>query len=127
MAPNPRWTEHQFEQFLGNLLKTGVILAATVVSIGGFLYLLRYGSDPPHYRIFHGEPAELRTLSGIFTDAFSLRRRALIQFGLLILIATPILRVAFSAIAFAQMGDRPYSIITLIILTVLLYSLFNSL
>ncbi|MFB2894857.1 DUF1634 domain-containing protein [Aerosakkonemataceae cyanobacterium BLCC-F50] len=59
------------------------------------------------------------------TNALSFRRRGLIQFGLLILIATPILRVAFSAIAFAKQGDRTYLIITLLVLAILLYSLFN--
>ena len=52
--------------------------------------------------------------------------QAIIQFGLLLLIATPVARVAFSAVAFASRGDYMYVVITLIVLAVLLYSLFGS-
>jgi uncharacterized membrane protein len=41
------------------------------------------------------------------------------------LIATPILRVAFSGYVFARQGDRIYAIITLIVLSLLLYSLLQ--
>ena len=47
----------------------------------------------------------------------------MIQLGLLVLIATPIARVAFSLVAFALQRDRIYVIVTLIVLAVLLYSL----
>jgi uncharacterized membrane protein len=48
------------------------------------------------------------------------------QLGLLLLIATPIVRVAFSAVAFALEGDKMYVLFTLLVLAVLLYSLFGS-
>jgi uncharacterized membrane protein len=47
----------------------------------------------------------------------------LIQLGLLLLIATPVARVAFSVAAFAMQGDRLYVVVTLIVLAVLIYSL----
>ena len=46
--------------------------------------------------------------------------------GLLLLIATPVARVIFSAIVFAMEGDRMYLLFTLIVLAVLLYSLFGA-
>jgi uncharacterized membrane protein len=49
--------------------------------------------------------------------------RAIIQFGLLVLIATPIARVAFSLVGFAMEGDRKYMVITSIVLAVLLYGI----
>ena len=52
--------------------------------------------------------------------------QAIIQFGLLLLIATPVARVAFAAIGFAMERDYLYVVITLIVLVVLLYSLFGS-
>jgi uncharacterized membrane protein len=54
-----------------------------------------------------------------------LRRRGTIQFGLLLLLATPIARVVFSVFAFAQQRDRAYVLITLFVLMVLLYSLIG--
>ena len=107
----------------GNLLRIGVLLAATVVLAGGILYLIRYGGGAPEYRVFRGEPAQLRSVPAIVQDAGSFNRRALIQFGLLLLIATPVTRVAFSVAAFAWQRDWTYVVVTLIVLGVLFYSL----
>jgi len=122
-----RWTDEQVEQIVGNLLRAGVSLAAGVVVVGAVLYLIRYGATSSNYQVFRGEPTDLRSLSGIFADALSLHGRGLIQFGLLLLIATPIARVIFSVFAFAQQRDYTYVIITLIVLTVLIYSLVGPL
>ena len=121
-----RWTDEQVEQIVGNLLRGGVILAAGVVAIGGVLYLIHYGTTSPNYHVFREERSSLRQLPGIVAEATSLRRRGLIQLGLVLLIATPIVRVAFSAFAFAKQHDYTYVIVTLIVLGVLLYSLIGS-
>lgn len=63
--------------------------------------------EAPTYNIFRCEPVDLRTISSVATDV-SLQQLGFIQFGLLMLIATPILRVAFCAVAFAKQGDRLY-------------------
>ena len=103
-----------------------MIFAAGVVAVGGVLYLIRYGGAAPNYQVFHGEPTNLRGLAGILTDVVTLHRRALIQLGLLLLIATPIARVVFSVFAFAKQRDYTYVIVTLIVLGVLMYSLFGT-
>jgi uncharacterized membrane protein len=68
----------------------------------------------------------LRSLSGVFVDAAALHGRGIIQVGLLLLIATPIVRVAFSAHAFARLRDGKYVIITLMVLALLLFSVFGT-
>jgi uncharacterized membrane protein len=88
--------------------------------------LLRHGSSAPNYAVFRGEPVDLRTVSGIVRDAFSLRTRGIIQLGLVLLIATPVARVAFSVLAFALERDWLYVVVTLIVLGVLIYSLAGS-
>ena len=55
--------------------------------------------------------------------ALSFRARGLIQLGLLLLIATPVARVAFSVFAFARQHDRTYVVVTLIVLSILIFSL----
>jgi uncharacterized membrane protein len=117
------WTDERVERVIGTLLRWGVILAAAVVLAGGIMYLARYGSTIPDFRVFRGEPSDLRTVSGIVTGAVSWHSRGLILFGLLLLIATPVTRVAFSVVAFALQRDRTYVVVTLIVLAVLLYSL----
>jgi len=89
------------------------------------LFLARYGDTPTEYRVFRGEPAELRTPVGILTDVAALRSRAMIQFGVLLLIGTPVARVLLSAYAFARKRDWVYVALTIIVLGVLLYGLFG--
>ena len=118
--PAERW----MQTIISYLLRGGVALSAVLVFAGGIIYLARHGLEMPEYRTFRGEPAEFCCLSGIAADAFSLRGRGLIGLGLLVLIATPVARVAFSVFSFLRLRDFKYVLITLIVLALLLYSLF---
>jgi uncharacterized membrane protein len=119
------WTDERLEKIVGRILQIGVITAASIVLLGGILYLGRYGSVSPHYDVFYGEPADLRSVSGIMKSTLSFHTRGLIQLGVLLLIATPIARVIFSIIAFALQRDRTYIFVTAVVLGVLFYSLFG--
>ena len=125
MGPK-EWNDQQIEEIIGRLLIAGVLLAALIVAGAGIFYLMRHGSELPHYRIFRGEPADLRSVRGAFADALAGHSRGMIQIGLLLLIATPVARVLFSVFAFLREHDRLYVGITLIVLAVLLFSLFAS-
>jgi uncharacterized membrane protein len=114
------------EVILGNLLRSGVLIAAAIVLAGASVYLSRHAHEPADYRIFHGEPSEFRTIPGVIHSVFNGRGRGLIQLGLLFLIATPIARVAFSIVGFAIEGDRLYVAFTVIVLVILLFSLLGS-
>lgn len=117
------WSDFRIEQTVGNLLRAGVVLSATVVVVGAVLFLARHGGQPPHYTTFRGEPANLCHVGGILTEALAGRAHALIQLGLLLLIATPVARVAFSVVGFALEKDHAYVLITLVVLGVLTFSL----
>jgi uncharacterized membrane protein len=120
------WNDQRVEEIIGNLLRYGVLLAALVVLFGAVLYLTHNSHSHPDYRMFRGEPSDLRHVRGILRDTAALRGRGVIQLGLLLLIATPVARVAFSIIAFALQRDRMYVVITSIVLIVLVYSLTGS-
>lgn len=126
MAWLPNWTDRKIEETVGDLLAVGVAISALVVLAGAALYLHRYGHSPADYRVFQGEPTDLRNLRGIVRSALQLRSRGIIQLGLVCLIATPVARVAFSIWGFAAEHDRLYMIFTGIVLIVLLYSLLGS-
>jgi uncharacterized membrane protein len=126
VLPKRIWTDQRIENILGNLLRAGVLLSALVVLIGGVIYLLRHGHSPVEFRVFRGEPADLRDLRGIIRDTLALRGRGIIQLGLLLLIATPVARVAFSIFGFAEERDRMYVMFTVIVFSILLYSLLGS-
>ena len=120
------WYDQRIENIIAQLLRAGVLTAALVVIGGAIPYLGFHPWARVSYRIFHGEPAYLKTVHGVVGAAFSGDVLAVMQLGLLILIATPIARVVFSVFAFAVEGDRMYVLFTLVVLAVLLYSLFGS-
>jgi len=108
---------------VGTLLRAGVLLAALVVLAGGVLFLLRHGGGASDYRVFHGEPMGLEAFGGIVRDGVSGSGRGIVQLGLLILVATPVARVAFTAVVFALERDRTYVLVALLVLSLLLKSL----
>ena len=113
----------KMDRVVGNLLRAGVILSAVVVFLGALVYLARHGMETPSYRAFHSEPYDLRSVRGILADAFARRGRGIIQLGLLLLIATPVARVAYLVYAFARQKDRLYTAVALIVLLLLAYGL----
>jgi uncharacterized membrane protein len=110
-------TDQKMEVIVANLLRTGVTIAAAVVFIGGIGYLVQHGHEPAAYRNFQPSYWQWRDTSPW---------RVVIQLGLVILIATPIARVAFALVAFGLERDRVYVMITAIVLAILLYSLIAS-
>jgi len=122
----PVWNDRKVEDLVGSLLRAGVFLAAVVVFCGAIVYLAKHGGEPADYRVFHGEPNQLRTISGILREALAFQGRGIMQLGLLLLIATPVARVALSIVGFAAERDRMYVGFAVIVLVILLYSLFGS-
>lgn len=117
------FTEQQFERVIGNFLRTGVLVSAMIVLIGGTIFLSRHASEMPEHHVFHGEPREWSTLPGIFSANTLKHGQAIIMVGLLALILTPICRVALSLVAFALERDWMYVCFTAFVFALLLYSL----
>jgi uncharacterized membrane protein len=117
------WSDQRIETIMGNLLRVGVLLSAAIVLLGGVVYLIHRGETAPLYGQFHGEPANLRSVTGIVNAAMARQGRGIIQLGLLFLIATPLARVVFSVFAFAVQRDKLYVGVTLIVLAILVFSL----
>ena len=118
--------ERRFEVLLGQPLRLGVMLSAVIVFAGGLLYVMKFGAHTPQYGIFRGEPTNLRYASDILKDALAGHALGIIQLGLILLIATPVARVAFSVVEFAAERDWLYVATTLTVLAVLIYSLASS-
>lgn len=116
--------DRKIEALLGNLLLIGVILSAIFVLGGGILYLFQHRRSLPQYAAFSAEPDSLMKLPALIQGVGNLRSLAIIQLGILILIATPVLRVIFSVVAFLYEKDYLYVFFTLVVLAILLYSLF---
>jgi uncharacterized membrane protein len=121
--PDTSAEDKRIDEIIGNLLRSGVILAGAVVFVGAIFYLVQNGSSVAQYGIFRGEASDLRHITAIFRDALAFHARGIMQLGLLLLIATPVARVLFTVFAFGYERDWTYVAVTLIVLTLLLYSL----
>ncbi|AXY74045.1 DUF1634 domain-containing protein [Paraflavitalea soli] len=116
-------SDKNIESIMGSLLRYGVLIAALIVAAGASIYLWQHGAGRPAYHVFEGEPKRLTQIAAIWKNAMEGRGRALIQLGILVLIATPIARVLFSVVGFVLEKDLLYTFITLFVLAVIIISL----
>ncbi|HEY7895445.1 MAG TPA: DUF1634 domain-containing protein [Gemmatimonadaceae bacterium] len=113
------------EQVVGNVLRLGVLIAAAVTLVGGVLYLMQAGATRPDYHVFHGQSSPLRSLAQVARGVAAGNAEAIVQAGVVLLIATPIARVALTLIAFAMRKDRLYAVISALVLVLLAYGLLG--
>ena len=111
----------QAELIISHVLRGGVLLSAAIISSGVVLFYVRafasggHGEDPsafPH------------TLASVGQGLARGDPQAIIIFGLLVLLATPVVRVAVSIVAFLLERDWRYVVITTLVLLILLISFF---
>jgi uncharacterized membrane protein len=121
----PGWTDRQVDVILSRLLRIGLLLSAALVAAGAAVFLARHGGDTAAYGVFREGPRAYREIGGILRETASFRGRGLIMAGLMLLIATPIGRVAFSVLAFLRQRDRVFVAVTLTVLAILLVSVFG--
>lgn len=116
---------HKIEMIIGRLLQIGVGISAITVAFGAIVYLAHHGMERASFATFRGEPHSLTSFAGVFSGVAAFQGTAIIQLGLLMLIATPVARVLFSLLAFLHERDWLYGFFTLIVLSVLGYGLFS--
>jgi len=123
--PTGRWSDHAVEQLVGRLLQVGVAIATAVVLLGGAMLLATHGGDVPSFRVFRGTSSTLRSVSAAARGALAFDPRGMVQLGLVLLIATPVARVALTLGAFILQRDRLYVVLTTVVLALLLFGLFS--
>ncbi|SPE45142.1 conserved membrane hypothetical protein [Candidatus Sulfotelmatobacter sp. SbA7] len=113
----------RMEKLIGVTLLAGVLVSTFVVLLGGLIYVSRHASMHTDYRVFRGEPSDLRSLAGIGKDAKAFSGRGMIQFGLVLLVALQVVRVALTGALFVISRDGVFVVITTIVLALLAYGL----
>ncbi len=118
--------ESSIADTISRVLWVGVTASLILITGGTLLSFLQeggYGGQPGEVvRLTGAAGAFPRTLSWFMGGLAHLNGQAVIVLGLLLLIATPVARVAVSAVAFAKERDRTYVTITLVVLALLLVS-----
>jgi uncharacterized membrane protein len=120
LQPDPgKW----MEKLIGVTLLAGVLASTFVVLFGGLIYVSRHARTTVDYRVFRGEPSDLRSLSGIGKDTRAFSGQGIIQFGLVLLVGLQVVRVALTGALFLIGRDRVFVAITTIVLALLAYGL----
>lgn len=121
------FADKDVELILGTLLRYGVITAMCVVLLGGIVYLFGNQAASVDYSEFDANKSGLSSADAIFVGLRHFEGGAIIQFGTLLLIFTPVARVVFSVFSFLIERDYLYVAIGLLVLLVILISLSNKL
>lgn len=125
-AAKAKFDDKKMEVAMGRLLQFGVLLASVVVSAGGLMYVGAHAHSVVSYRTFASKPVQIQHPLELMHRVLAGNAAAIIQLGVLILVATPIARVTFAVIAFAVERDRLYVGISLLVLAVLAFSLLHA-
>jgi uncharacterized membrane protein len=117
---------HRVEILISNLLRVGVISSLIIVVAGTvltFVHHPQYLSQPSELkRLTSKEAAFPHTVRETAHGIIHLEGRSIVIVGLLLLIATPVMRVAVSIFAFVYQHDPTFVIITSVVLILLLLS-----
>lgn len=97
------------EHMVSRVLKAGIAIAVALMAVGLVLSVFDKEGMPSHVVPL----ADLPALLGQFDPA------AYLSLGLMVLIATPFVRVAASIVAFARERDRRYVLVTAIVFVVM--------
>lgn len=119
------WGDPDMELVISRIMRYGIVVASVIVIIGSVTFLSTHGKDKPQYATFNGQPKELTNVFRIISSLSSTNGLGLIEFGMVVLIAIPVLRVAFSIASFIAEKDKVYVIITSLVFILLLYSLLG--
>ena len=126
LTPTAKTPDQKLETAIGVMLRAGVTIAAAVVVLGGCLYLRHPTGRAPDYTHFHSAPEEALSIRGTLAGVMRASDLSIIQLGLLLLIATPVVRVVFALVGFLLEHDRFYSVVSAVVLAILLFSLIHS-
>jgi len=131
MKPSPQQSAshvHKVEALISTLLRGGVIASLLVISFGVTLSLRHHPDYFNSPQMLKGITTPGRTvphnLHEVWTGITEPKGEALIAAGLLLLIATPVLRVGVSIFIFLFEKDWPFVITTAFVLAMLILSFF---
>lgn len=113
---------------LSRVLRYGVVASAAILVFGTTLLLVSYGSvDASAFLTYLPQqiPHNSFTVnpSALLQGVAALNPFAVIELGVLVLLATPVSRVLFSIFLFAAERDATYVKITIVVLLLLLFSM----
>ena len=117
--------DKDMQVIIGWILRVGVAASMVFVITGGIIFLYRHGYSQPHFQDFNKVPDFISSIMGVIQGVIHIKGQAIIQLGIVLLIATPILRVAFAGIGFLVEKDYLYTFISLLVLLIIVASMMS--
>ena len=117
----------RLEMLISRLLRVGVIASVALIVTGTVVTFFQHPDYLDSSAVLDSAVGPGATfpheLAALRDSIRQMRGEAIVTVGLLVLVATPVLRVAVSVIAFVQQRDRTYALITFAVLCLLFLSL----
>jgi uncharacterized membrane protein len=117
----------RLELLISRLLRVGVIASVTLIVVGTIITFVQHPDYLSSSVVLDSAVGPGATFphefDALLASTYQMRGEAIVTLGLLVLMATPVMRVAVSVVAFLQHRDRTYALITAAVLCLLLLSL----
>jgi uncharacterized membrane protein len=118
----------RMELLVSNLLRGGVLVSLAFIVVGTIVTFVNHPeyarSSAELQRLTQPGAAVYTSIGQTASGMLTVHGQAIVAAGLLILIATPVIRVGVSAVAFLWEGDKTYAAICFVVLALLLLSFF---
>jgi uncharacterized membrane protein len=127
-APTHEQPLVHMELLVSNLLRGGVLVSLAFIVVGTVVTFAKHPeyarSSEELQRLTQPGAAVYTSFGQTASGMLAVHGQAIVAAGLLILIATPVIRVGVSAVAFLWEGDKTYAAICFVVLFLLLVSFF---
>lgn len=114
------------ESVISTILRGGVGISVTIITIGVVLTFVHhrdyFSSRPALGQLIDARASYTASVASVLAGTREGHGQAIVMIGILVLIATPVVRVAASIALFAAEHDRVYVVITTVVLLLLLLS-----
>lgn len=114
------FSNQKAEWVIGWILLVGISVSALIILSGGILFLIHHGHD--NIQILLQNTSTYKTLPEIVNALMTMKATSVMELGILMLVATQVLRVGLLAIFYIAIRDMMFTSFSLFILAMLLYS-----
>ena len=115
---------------ISKVLRYGVYSALFFAGIGGVVYLYRHGNEQvgsQYKRFVEKDDRFFDYVHRVYTGTVQGKGRDVIALGILLLLATPTVRVLFSLLGYTLEKDKMYIVVTLVVLAIIAVSVMGGL